>query len=169
MAMKSVYLNYTNRAQTPLAVWLLLLTGALMLTIVLMRFQQIKAHNAELQTKLATRAEPVTAPVVADNPQIKKEAEAVNGAIRDIVIPWPLLWKALEAANDDGVQMLVLEPNVKTRTVRMSLIALNHAAMWAYLKNLNQQSVLQYVRLISSEATDVNGQHAVAFLVEATW
>jgi Tfp pilus assembly protein PilN len=167
--MKSVYLNYTNHSQTAFSAWLLLLSGALVLAASLFGFQQIKARNAELQRQLQTRAAPEIAPVVRENPQAKKATEAVDSAIRDIATPWASLWKALEAATAEGVKMLTLEPSVKTRTVRMRLIALDHAAMWAYLHNLNQQTALHNVRLISSEATDVSGQHAVAFLVEAAW
>ncbi len=167
--MKSVYLNYTNRSQTAFAAWLLLLSGALVLAVSLFGFQQIKVRNVELQRQLQTRVASEIAPVVRENPQTKKATEAVDNAIRDIAIPWASLWKALEAVTADGIKMLTLEPDAKARTVRMRLIALNHAAMWAYLQNLNQQAALDNVRLISSEATDVGGQHAVAFLVEAAW
>ena len=167
--MKSVYLDYTKPAQTPLTAWLLFASGVLLVVVMWIFFQQAQARNAELQTKLASSTVPIVAPIVSDSPQIKKDIEAVNNAIHDIVIPWVALWKALETANVDGVNMLALEPNAKTHMERLNLVALNHAVMWAYLQNLNQQAALRNVRLISSEATEVNGQHAVAFLVEATW
>ena len=65
--------------------------------------------------------------------------------------------------------MLTFEPNAKTRNLRLKLVALDKAAMWAYMHNLNQQNILKEIRLISNEAVDLNGQPALEFLVEAKW
>jgi hypothetical protein len=149
--------------------WILFLSGALVFTIASASYELIKARNAELQTKLAMHAKPSIATIIDDNPHTKKEVEAVDHAIHEIVIPWASLWKSLEATNIEGVGMLSLEPDAKKHIVHMKLIALNHAAMWGYMQSLNQQNNLSNIRLLSSDVTEVNGQYAVSFSVEATW
>jgi hypothetical protein len=103
-------------------------------------------------------------------PERKVDTEVVNNAIRDIVTPWASLLKALEAAAiEDNVKMLTFEPNAKTRSLRLKLVALDKAAMWDYMQSLNHQTVLKDIHLISNETVDLNGQPALEFLVEAKW
>lgn len=166
--MKAIYLNHTQTKAAQPASWALLLLGAASLFIALWMIQHLKQENAKLQAKLAARqvqGQPQRAIVVLPDAR----SEAVKMAIQHIVIPWASLLKALEAANHEGVKMLTLEPNDKTRTVKLSLIALDQDSMWAYLENLKTQTVLQEVRLVSNESVEINGALAQAFWVEAKW
>jgi hypothetical protein len=170
--MKPVYLNHSQQAeQTHWSSWLMLSIGVLVLGSILVVLQQMKASNTALQVRLAahTTSKQQTVPRNISSER-DLDAEAVNTAIRDIVTPWATLLKALEtAAIEENVKMLTFEPNAKTRNLRLKLVALDKAAMWAYMHNLNQQNILKEIRLISNEAVDLNGQPALEFLVEAKW
>lgn len=166
--MRTVYLNHIEANTTRTASWVLLSVGAMVLLATLSAIQYLRQSNEELQAKIDARhtlkipQRPIA--IVPD-----ASLEAVRTAIQNIVIPWASLLKALEAANQDKVKMLVLEPNAKTRTVKLNLIALDQASMWAYLESLKAQHVLREVRLVSNESVDVNGVPAQAFWVEAKW
>ncbi|MEI2637142.1 MAG: hypothetical protein V9E92_09950 [Methylotenera sp.] len=170
--MKPIYLNHSLQAeQTHWSSWLMLAIGVLVFGSTLVMLQQIKASNAALQAQHVAHSasKQLTMPRI-NRPERDVDAEAVNNAIRDIVTPWASLLKALEtAAIEENVKMLTFEPNAKTRNLRLKLVALDKAAMWAYMHNLNQQNILKEIRLISNEAVDLNGQPALEFLVEAKW
>jgi hypothetical protein len=170
--MKPVYLNHSQQAeQTHWSSWLMLSIGVLVLGSTLIVLQQMKASNTALQVRLATHTTSKQQTVPRNiGSERDVDAEAVNTAIRDIVTPWATLLKALEtAAIEENVKMLTFEPNAKTHNLRLKLVALDKAAMWAYMHNLNQQNILKEIRLISNEAVDLNGQPALEFLVEAKW
>ncbi len=170
--MKSVYLNHSRQAErTHWSSWLLLAFGLLVLGGSLIALQRIKASNAGLQTQLAVHSAR-SKEIVPRNLSLgrDKDAATVNSAISTIVTPWTSLLKGLEnAAAEDSVKMLTFEPNVKTRSLRLKLVATDKEGMWAYLQRLNQQIVLKDIHLISNETISLNGQPAVEFLVEATW
>lgn len=147
-----------------------MLLGVLALAASLFSLQQLKLRTHALEGALASRAESLNLPPKVSAPANDNvNNEAAHVAIQQLVIPWASLLKGLEAANQDDVKMVSMTPASKTRSLRMSLIALNKDSMWRYIKNLNQQTALKEVRLISNETVDLNGQTAIAFLVEATW
>lgn len=170
--MKSVYLNHSQQSeQTHWSSWLLLALGVIVLIGSLIALQRIKTTNADLETQLAVHLakEPEIMPRNASTERNVDAAE-VNSAIHTIVTPWTSLLKALEiAAVEDGVKMLTLEPNAKTRSLRLKLVTTDKECMWAYLQRLNQQTLLKDIHLISNETIALNGQPALEFLVEATW
>ncbi len=166
--MRTIYLNHIEANTTNMASWVLLSASAMVLLATLSAIQYLRQGNEELQAKIDTRhMHKISQRPIAIVPDAS--SEAVRTAIQNIVIPWASLLKALEAANQDKVKMLVLEPNAKTRTVKLNLIALDQASMWAYLESLRAQHILQEVRLVSNESVDVNGVPALAFRVEAKW
>ena len=97
------------------------------------------------------------------------EITAVNAAIKEIVLPWPALFKSLEAVDSAGVKLLALEPNAKQRTLHITAVALDTDSMMRYVRELTQQSVLKEVVLQSQETTDISGQAAIRFVIGAAW
>ena len=102
------------------------------------------------------------------------EIVAVNAAIREIVMPWPALFKTLESVNQEDVKLLALEPSAKTlntqqRTVRITAVALDANSMMRYVDELAQQKMLKKVALLSQESTEISGQKVIQFVIEAVW
>ena len=97
------------------------------------------------------------------------EVVAVNTAIKEIVLPWPALFKSLESVNSMGVKLLALEPNAKQRTLHITAVALDSDSMMRYVDELAQQKILKEVILQSQESTDISGQKAIRFVIGAAW
>lgn len=166
--MKAIYLNHIQTKTSRTASWALLLLGLMALFSVLFAMQHFKQRNTELQEELgALQVKNRPQRTVVMLPDAR--SEAVKTAITNIVTPWASLLKALEEANHDGVQMLAFEPNAKMRTVKLNLIALDQASMWAYLESLKMQAILHEVRLVSNEIVQINGAQAQSFWLEAKW
>lgn len=103
------------------------------------------------------------------NEQQLAELNAVNAAIRNIVRPWPTLFKGLERASLDGVNVLSVEPNVKSQTFHITAVTFSIDGMETYIKRLNQQEVSQFVNLVSTQAVQVDGQDAMQFELLLKW
>ncbi len=97
------------------------------------------------------------------------EVLAVNAAIKEIVLPWPALFKSLESVNSTEVNLLALEPNAKQQTLHITAVALDNDSMMRYVEELTQQKMLKEVVLLSQESTDMSGQKAIRFVIGAAW
>jgi hypothetical protein len=102
------------------------------------------------------------------------EITAVNAAIKEIVLPWPVLFKTLESTHREEVKLLTLEPSAKApnaqqRTLRITAVALDTGSMMSYVDELTQQSMLKKVVLLSQESIEISGQKVIRFAVEAVW
>lgn len=97
------------------------------------------------------------------------ETIAVNAAIKEIVLPWPSLFKTLESAGSADVQLLALEPNAKQRSLHIKAAALNAKSMMRYVDALARQTMLKQVVLLSQESADISGNKAIRFEIGAVW
>ena len=168
--MNTLSLNHAAMVRIWTTSNVLLASGLLFLLIVFIYIHQLsnetKQLNAELQ-KLELQQKYVNRP----KPAIKDKApdKAIETVIEEILLPWNSLFKALEAANYEGVQMLAIEPNPKSHLVRIRAVALDTESMMRYLNNLNAQKNLGKVRLISHELVEMNGQSAIELVAETIW
>lgn len=104
-----------------------------------------------------------------ENSNSQNETGAINAAITEITLPWPPLFKALEATNNEAVKLLALEPSPKKANLRITAVALDIDSMMRYMGDLNHQRILKNVTLLSQESAEVNGRIVVRFLIEAGW
>lgn len=164
--MKPIYLNHNQMRQVSLLGWAVLCLGTVSLVATSYAFWHVKSkqHAQEHQSDAPLKPQPSLTVKVTDENKLP-----VKNAIETIVIPWSSLLRSLEAANHEQVKMLVLDPSAKTRTLRLSLVAMDQASMWAYLENLKKQTALHDVQLISNEVIELNGISAQKFQVGAKW
>lgn len=101
--------------------------------------------------------------------QEQTELEAVNVAIRDIVRPWPGLFKALEVAKLKEIHVRSVEPNVKSNIFLISAVTLNIDQMLVYITRLNKQVMFDSVSLSSTEAVNFRGKQATQFELSVSW
>ena len=106
-----------------------------------------------------------------DNSARLAEMKAVNTVVTNILLPWPVLFEALEQAQDNqqSVKLLVVEPKMQDATMKITAIAFSVASMLDYIKRLNQHDMLNLVDLISTESVEVNGQPATQFNLSVSW
>jgi hypothetical protein len=80
---------------------------------------------------------------------------------------WESLFAALEAASDDSVTLLALQPGVSEITI--SGEAKNLAASMDYVKRLQSATAFAKVHLTQSEIVMEHPQHPVRFTLAADW
>ncbi len=173
--MNSLSLNHRSQPYTVKPIALILLAiGAALSGSLFFYHQHLsnKTHLLKEEIQQMTQAEnphqllQVNAKQNASN---QAETKAVNIAITEISLPWPPLFKALEANNNEAVKLLSLEPNPKKGILRIAALALDTDSMMRYLGDLSQQKIFKDVTLVSQEAIQVNGKAVVRFLVETGW
>lgn len=157
----------------PLA-YLLFALGALGLSYVLWQqtqlqktLQQIEEQQQREQSRLQARAE-VKAPVVKSEIDAQ-QAKIVNQAIKQLNLPWRDLLQALEQATPKEIALLTLEPDAKSRTLRVQAESKNSVDMAAYLKKLRQVGLFDSVVLTRHEVNDQDPNHPLRFQFEAHW
>ena len=138
---------------------LLLITGILVASAIFFHSQKLSTETARLQ--IAKQQLEVTnkprligafQQVGAKSDALKNnELTAVKEAIKEIVLPWPALFKSLESLNSTDVRLLALEPNAKQGKLQITAVALDSESMMRYLQELSQQRVLKEVVLQSQE------------------
>ncbi|MDI1308936.1 MAG: hypothetical protein PSV17_05825 [Methylotenera sp.] len=186
--MKSIHLNHEMKtSRNNAAAMTLLVIGSLLSVALSIYSQQLTSKTELLQIDMQQHAQPkVTsrsllassrALLQSNNKEeaVKRdEIATVNAAIKEIVMPWPALFKTLESANREEVKLLALEPgttalNAQQRTVRITAVALDANSMMRYVDELTQLKMLKDVALLSQESTEINGQKAIQFVIEAVW
>lgn len=152
----------------------LLVSGGLLCGMVMVYTQSLTREIERIkeeQQRISQPEKPLKKLFRSAEQDAKKQEEVreVNTVIGEIVMPWISIFKALEAANHEGVKMLSVEPSAKSKKVRLTAVAFDIDSMMAYMQRLGEQSALNQVRLLSQETVDVNGQNAIEFAVEAIW
>lgn len=169
--MKVVNMTHTlhQPRSNPLAI-VLLCVGILVFSISMVFLLN---SNAKLSALKNQKEQHLIAIKAISRPELNDhqlaELNAVKIVIEDIVRPWPRIFRAIESANLEAVNVLSIEPNVKKETFRITAIAFSIDSMLAYVKRLNQQDVLKFVNLMSTEAVEVDGQNATQFELLLKW
>lgn len=168
--MNRIMINHAAPHQVSLLSSLLLIIGLVFCAGVFIYWQQLSSDAQQLN--LSIQALQQHQPSVARSTIAKQDTaktQEIGNAITEIVLPWNSVFKALEAASYEGVQMLAIEPNAKTKLVRIRAVAWDNESMMRYLQNLNAQKGLKQVRLVSHEVVDINGHRAIELVAEALW
>lgn len=106
---------------------------------------------------------------VPASPDEAKSQRAMQLMQKDLSTPWERMLGALEASQGPDVALLVIEPSVANRTVRLQLEARNVEAMLAYLRALQAQSRVASAMLVSHEAVRDARTPVVRFQVQVDW
>ena len=156
----------------------LLVLGSVLSITLFLYSHQLSSETELMQIGMQQRSEVTNKPHLS-RPLLQSNAKAatvkndeviaVNAAIKEIVLPWPALFKSLESVNSADVKLLALEPNAKQRTLHITAVALDSDSMMRYVDELAQQKILKEGILQSQESTDINGQKAIRFEIGAAW
>lgn len=131
---------------------------------------QAKADNQHVLQQLISRQQPAQQPLRSKLTDVQRSTQQeVDIALNELMLPWHAMFKGLETANHEGIQLLAVEPSAKTSLVRIRAVAVDTDSMMHYLDNLTQQASLQQVRLVSHQVVEVHGRPAVELVAEAVW
>lgn len=131
-----------------------------------MSYNSAKRSLETRQASIAAAAHP------RGTPQRKASAEEialVRDTVRRLGTPWERLFTALEAAANDQVALLGIEPDPKSGTVLISGDSRDYLAVLTYVLNLSQAEALRNVHLVRHEAKPNDPNGAVNFTVSAAW
>jgi Tfp pilus assembly protein PilN len=98
-----------------------------------------------------------------------EELALVRETAQRLSMPWDKLFGALEAAADEHVALLAIEPDPRAGTVVISGDSKDYLAALTYVLNLSRAEALSHVQLARHEVKSNDPQKPVAFSVTAAW
>ncbi|MDB5961370.1 MAG: hypothetical protein JWP59_2664 [Massilia sp.] len=157
--------------------WALLALGLILCGAALALAAQMLARQNALAAQLAAVRATVAPPkaaavVVAAAPAAvidAAQANAVNGAILQLNLPWPALRDAIGAATPAGVALLALEPDPRRQSLKITAETRDAESMIAYVEQLKRQQLFGDVVLLRHEINEVDPNRPVRFEIDAPW
>jgi hypothetical protein len=156
----------------PRTSWLLLVRGALGVTLAGFQFQS--ASGQHLRETRALRALEVSLNEVRAGgpvralPQDAHSARATAAVVRELQVPWAPLFAALESVTDHNVALLSVEPSALRKEVRIVAEAKTSGAMLDFLEALRAQSLHEVV-LVSHQVQAQTPGTPIRFQARALW
>lgn len=153
---------------------LLLVAGVATVGVALVHQQRIAQETARIEERVADarrmvrRALPPLDVRVGRGRVLTDEIRAANAVIERMNVPWDALFRELEAAGDDGVALLAIQPDAASGQVRIAGEARKLDAVFGYVARLEAREGLQNVYLVGHEVRDAPPR-PVAFSVQAEW
>ena len=114
---------------------------------------------------VVARAQPRKAVTQVSN----EELALARDTVERLGLPWTKLFAALEAAANDQVALLAIEPDTKNGTVKITGDSKDYLAALGYVLNLSQAEALSNVQLVRHEVKQNDPQRPVAFSISAAW
>src|SRR5919204_793301 len=108
-------------------------------------------------------------PRKAVQPLSQEEVALARDTVERLGLPWSKLFAALEAAGNDKVALLAIEPDTKSGTVKISGDSKDYLAALTYVLNLSQAEALSHVQLVRHEVKQNDPQRPVSFSISAAW
>lgn len=173
--MRRVHLDFLqpHARRTGLGV-ALLLAGAAATAVLLVRHYEVAQETALLEERtadarrMARRALPGLAPGPAGARALADEIRDANVIIERMNVPWDALFRELEAAADESVALLAIQPDPASRQVRIAGEARRLDAVLGYVARLEARDALANVFLLGHEMREAPPR-PVAFTLSAQW
>lgn len=173
--MRGLDIDFSARgARAPRRGWPIAAAGALALIGVLATLYETNARTEALEASVRTLGRARTA---APAPRLSaagaraqaQQVKALGAVSARLQRPWIALFEAIEAASDEAVALLALEPEGSRGTVRLSGEAKDAEALVRYVARLSASGILAEVRLSQHEARDARGVRVLRFVLTADW
>lgn len=178
--MPRLRLKFPDRGQSvPHIDFSILLIGLLVLAGVLLQFRQVTEevnHWTNRVERLEKQQQQKAAPRTRSTPRIKefsqeirKEITQANAILDQINLPWETLFDAIEHAATDEIALLSLQPNVASRTLRLSGEAKSMSELLDFVEALERELVFENVHLLNYKVKQDNPHRPIIFLLTAVW
>ena len=105
----------------------------------------------------------------AADPALAQRVEQAGEVIGRLSMPWDGLFQGMEAAGNEHIALLGVEPDPVRGKVTLSGEAQAYAEVLRYMTRLDAGAVLTQPQLLSHEVRSEGAQHPVAFSIAATW
>jgi len=174
--MRALSLDYRRTSRTQhwigVLVLILMVAGAVQMGLYYRRVTGQVTRLDTLATKIEHKLHPSqsAAPPSADEmQQTKAEIKLADEVMMQLKLPWDALFGALEKANSDDIALLGIEPDAKKGLVRVSGEAKDFAALFAYIRHLQESEAISAVYLRHHQIQEEDPEHPVRFRLEASW
>ncbi|MDV6348574.1 fimbrial assembly protein [Nitrosomonas sp. Is35] len=178
--MPRLRLKFPDRGQSvPHIDFSILLIGLLVLAGVLLQFRQVTEevnHWTNRVERLEKQQQQKAAPRARSTPRIKefsqeirKEITQANAILDQINLPWETLFDAIEHAATEEIALLSLQPNVASRTLRLSGEAKSMSELLDFVEALERELVFENVHLLNYKVKQDNPHRPIIFLLTAAW
>ncbi|MBL8500186.1 MAG: PilN domain-containing protein [Nitrosomonas sp.] len=178
--MPRLRLKFPDRGQSvPHIDFSMLLIGLLVLAGVLLQFRQVTEevnHWTNRVERLEKQQQQKAAPRTRSTPRIKefsqeirKEITQANAILDQINLPWETLFDAIEHAATEEIALLSLQPNVASRTLRLSGEAKSMSELLDFVEALERELVFENVHLLNYKVKQDNPHRPIIFLLTAAW
>lgn len=170
--MKLINLNHTlNPVRSRPIPNIFLLISVAMLLISLFYLQGSSVTLQELKNEQSEYSRSADNNSVALKLTEKEQAEldAVKAAISEIVMPWPRLFSALEVSRLETINVLSVEPNLRSKSFHITAVTYPVEEILTYITQLKQQDEFTSVSLISTETVRMDGKNATQFELLVLW
>lgn len=161
-------LEYEPRPRSRWAAWSLLLVAVAYAADVGWSYAKVKQDLDARAAELASL--PMRAQEARYEPgNLEKELAFARATIHRIALPWNELFRALGTSKVEGVDLLSVEPEIDSGTVRVTAEAKDLTAMLAYLARLESNRHLRSVGVTRHEIRASEPRRPVLFTVVASW
>ncbi|MCG7756665.1 MAG: PilN domain-containing protein [Nitrosomonas sp.] len=178
--MPRLRLKFPDRGQSvPHIDFSMLLIGLLVLAGVLLQFRQVTEevnHWTNRVERLEKQQQQKAVPRTRSTPRIKefsqeirKEITQANAILDQINLPWETLFDAIEHAATEEIALLSLQPNVASRTLRLSGEAKSMSELLDFVEALERELVFENVHLLNYKVKQDNPHRPIIFLLTAAW
>jgi Tfp pilus assembly protein PilN len=150
--------------------WAVMLAGLLAGLSAAVAIGHMAGHERAQQARERERQAASAAMPVASKVEISPaQATAVNAAVLQLNLPWRDLHEAVQEATPATVALLALEPDARTRKLRISGEAKNSDAMISYVEKLKEQPFFVSAVLARHEVNEQDPNLPLRFQVEVQW
>ncbi|MFY9328347.1 MAG: hypothetical protein WAO76_10065 [Georgfuchsia sp.] len=154
--------------------WLLLLFGvlgaAVLITWDMAHLQPINAAREQKLRTLQAAIEGRRAAVPKmDDAQLLAEWTRAMAVADELNLPWETLFTTLEAAAEQPVAILSLEPDAVKHELVLGGEARNLEAMLAYYRRLQQQPIFSGLELHTHQINRQDRENPIRFRITAKW
>lgn len=164
--MKPLDLELLTRRRIRPAVWLMLVVGGVLCADAALRL-------AELNETIASAGAPRPrgrAPTAARlDPALAREWRGAEQAVQRLALPWDELFGRVEAAANERVALLAIEPDVGRRELSITGEALDYLDVLTYVARLGEPGMLSDVHLVRHELRQDDPRQPLRFTVAARW
>ena len=167
--MQRIELDFVRRP--PASRW----AGRVLLAVALGVAGEMGLTCVQLERAVKSNEAVVARAAVAGNAQkavhsvSPEEVAAARETVDRLGLPWTKLFAALEAAANEHVALLAIEPDTKSGTVTITGDSKDYLSALTYVLNLSRADALSHVQLVRHEVKQDDPQRPVAFSISAAW
>ena len=176
MALSPLQLDYQrDHRRTPWIGIALLLLGFLVAGMGASRYKSLtedvaqwEQRNSDVERRLERKAvKPKREP--KDTQLVAQQITQANEVVRQLGLPWELLFREVEAARSDRVALLAIEPDAQKHVVRITGEARQLEDVLDYVTRLGKSRHLVDIYLQSHQAQTTMPDQPIRFALMAGW